>query len=627
VYSTYLGGRNLDSADAIAIDAEGNAFLVGNTDSANFPVTPGAFDTKYKNPDESPYVNFVAKLNPSGTALLYSTYLGTGACDNVPSFDNGLPEQPQNGLAVDAQGNAYIAGSVCSGHFPVTKGAFQTTIPAGGSPAYVAKLDPTGSRLVYATYLGGSGGISGGDSAAALAVDSSGNAFITGLTNSADFPVTDGAFQTQNRAAGNGGSNAFVTELNADGSGLVYSTYLGGSSLAGFPGDLANAIALDRHGAAYVAGLTYSDDFPVTKGAFQTRNRAHTKQRVGYNAFVTKLDATGSALAYSTYLGGSGAEVGDAANALAVDDSGHAYVAGSAGSPDFPVTKDAFQTRNKAAGQNEYPGNNGFVSKLSPSGDALVYSTFLGGSGRPSSDGAGGDAVYAIGLDCRGDAYVAGITTSGDFPLTRGAFQTINRTFERDVNGFLVTGTSGFVTELNSSGTTLVYSTYLSGTYEDYAKALAVGGPGIVFVAGQTASADFPVSEEALRRTNRGTVDAFIAKLDLTAATTATVTTLESSANPQRAGKPVTFTATVARAAAGSDADAAPGGSVEFLVNDEFGAQITAKVPLDAAGRASYTTDKLAAGSNPVAASYAVVDGDFGPSSSPTLTEIIESSP
>jgi hypothetical protein len=193
---------------------------------------------------------------------------------------------------------------------------------------------------------------------------------------------------------------------------------------------------------------------------------------------------------------------------------------------------------------------------------------------------------------------------------------------------------------LNPSGTKLVHSTYLSGTFEDYAKALAVGGPGIVYVAGQTDSADFPVSEQALRRTNRGTVDAFIAKLDLAAATTATVTTLESSPNPQRVGKPVTFTATVA-AAAGSDAEAAqpdaalyreaygnpPGGSVEFLVNDEFGAQITVRVPLDAAGRATYTTDKLAAGSYPVAASYAVVDGDFGPSRSPTLNQIIETSP
>jgi hypothetical protein len=488
-------------------------------------------------------------------------------------------------------------------------------------------LDPTGSRLAYATYLGGRGGISGGDSATALAIDSSGNAFVTGLTNSTDFPVTDGAFQTQNRAAGNNGSNAFVTELNPDGSGLVYSTYLGGSGLAGFNGDQANAIALDRHGAAYVAGIAMSDDFPITKGAFQTRNRAYTKQGVGSNAFVTKLNATGSALVYSTYLGGSGGPVDDAANALAVDDSGHAYVAGSASSPDFPVTKGVFQTRNKAAGQDQYPANNGFISKLSPSGDALVYSTFLGGSGRPFSDGAGGDAVYAIALDCTGDAYVAGITTSGDFPVTRGAFQTINRTFERDVNGFSITGTSGFVTELNASGTKLVHSTYLSGTDEDYATALAIGDAGIVYVAGQANSADFPVSEDAFRQTNRGTIDAFIAKLDLKAVTTATVTTLESSRNPQRAGKPVTFTATVAVTDPGIDADASPAGSVEFLVNDELTVQTSVKVPLDAAGRATYTTDKRAAGSYSVVASYAVVDGDFGPSSSPPLTEIIETSP
>ncbi len=622
VYSTYLGGGNFDSVRAMAVDRDGNAYVAGDTDSADFPVTQGAFDTKYHNPDNL-FVTFVSKLNRSGTRLLYSTYLGSGACYSMPLLDDGLDPVPQIGLAVDGGGNAYIAGSVCSGEFPVTKGAFQTTIPAGGAPAFVAKLNSTGDELLYATYLGGSGSESGGDAATALAVDGDGHAFVTGYTSSSNFPVTTAAFQTHLRAGPN--QNAFVTKLNAAGSDLVYSTYLGGSGVLGIGGDSANAIALDREGNAYVAGVTFSRDFPVTKGAFQTTNRGINSQLSGGNAFVTKLNATGTALVYSSYLGGNpatnpGGVRWDAVNALAVDGSGSAYVAGSAVSRDFPVTPGAFQRKNRAAGVGQYPGNNGFVTKFDPTGDALIYSTFLGGGGvGPGTDGVGGDAINSIALDLAGHAYVTGITSSADFPVTHHAFQTAS-----PVVNF---GVSGFVTELDGAGTGLVTSTYLGGAGVDYGNALWVERSGIVYVSGNATSLDFPVSDDSYQKSNRGYSNAFITKLDLRAPTTTPFTTLSSSANPQTAGQPVTFTATVACAAPDEDgvSGCVPAGSIEFLFFPAENEPFAVRARLDAAGTAHYTTATLPVGSYTVVASYSVLSAGFGPSRSAPLTETIQS--
>jgi len=621
-YSTYLGGT-LDFGSAIAVDHDGNAYVVGDTASSALPVTTGAFDTHFDGSDDL-YVTFVSKIDRSGTALLYSTYLGTGACYSQDFLDNGLEPLPQNALAVDQHDNVYVAGSVCSGSFPVTDGAFQTSIRGGGAPAYVAKLNSSGSELLYATYLGGSGG----DVATALAVDAAGNAFIGGYTGSTDFPVTTAAFQTHNHEAeNNSGYTAFVTKLNPTGTGLIYSSYLGGKGSPGVGGDTANALALDRDGNAYVAGVTFSDDFPVTVGAFQTTNRGHTSEAVRGNAFVTKFNATGSALVYSSYLGGSppGGSAGtDAAYALAVDAAGDAYVAGSAVSADFPVTKGAYQTINKAAGNGQYPGNNGFITKFDPAGKTLMYSTFLGGSGiGHAGDGVGGDAVNSIAVDGTGHAYVAGITSSADFPVTRKAFETTNRS--------QITAAplriSAFVAELNGTGESLVASTYLGGTGADYATGLTVDSSGRVYVTGYANSADFPISKNAFRQSRHGYSNAFIAKLDLSAPTAASVTELTSSANPQLAGQPVTFTATVAAAATPAAGAAAPAGFVEFVFNSPGSNPFAVKVPLDAAGKARYTTHDLAADSYSVVASYSVLAPEFGPSSSPVLTETITVSP
>ena len=374
VYSTYLGGSQEDLGLGIAIDPIGNAYVIGHTDSTDFPTTLGAFQTALRSVGHRDV--FVTKLNPTGSALVYSTYLGGS------QGDQGF------GIAVDTGGNAYVTGFTGSTDFPTTPGAFQTSL-GGPLDAFVTKLDPLGSALVYSTYLGGSNV----DSGAAIAVDPLGNAYVIGDTISSDFPTSLGALQ---RSFG-GGVDAFVAKLNAIGSALVFSTYLGGSS-----SDDGLGIAVDTGGSAYVTGFTTSTDFPTTLGAFQT-----TLGGSGA-AFVTKLDATGSAV-YSTYLNGTGFTVGFS---LAVDLVGNAYVTGFTDSTDFPTTAGAFQTSIGSAGSTD-----AFVTKLNPAGSAPVYSTYLGGS-----DDDQGRAIVIDTLPSP-NAYVTGHTYSTDFPTTAGAVQ------------------------------------------------------------------------------------------------------------------------------------------------------------------------------------------------------------
>jgi hypothetical protein len=436
VYSTYLGGSGGDSASGLAVDSSGNAYVTGSTSSTDFPVTQGAFQTTNKAKANGNSNAFVTKLNPTGTALVYSTYLGgSGSVDlyGAPFGDQGT------GLAVDSSGNAYVTGETVSSDFPVTQGAFKTTSP--GQAAFVTKLNPAGTALVYSTYLGAIGDKSGAGYTVALALDGSGNAYIAGATSSANFPVTPGAYQQTNNAAANKFNNAFVTKLNPSGSALVFSTFLGGNGGGCCAGDLASGVALDSSGAVYVTGSTQSTDFPVTTGAFQATN--HNTNASSSNAFVTKLNSTGTALVYSTYLGGSGGVLnlsptlgmlgGDQATGLAIDGSGDAFVTGSTASVNFPVTSGAYQTTNDD--QGPCPGGciggyNAFITELNPAGSALVYSTYLGGNGINPYDEIGlivfgeGDQASALALDNSGNVYLAGSASSGDFPVTGGAFQT-----------------------------------------------------------------------------------------------------------------------------------------------------------------------------------------------------------
>lgn len=393
-------------------------------------------------------------IDPS---LVYSTYLGG------TSFDSA------SGIAVDTSGNAYVTGWTTSTNFPTTPGAFQTMLNGSTFDIFVTVLNPTGTALIYSTYLGGTSA----DSATGIAVDTAGNAYVTGGTYSTDFPTTPGAYQT----TFGGYYDAYATELNPTGSALVYSTYLGGSDIDG-----GHGIAVDTSGNAYVAGDTDSANFPTTAGAFQITSSGSK------DAFVTELNPTGSALVYSTYLGGSGLDYGDG---VALDTSGNAYITGEAYSSDFPTTAGAFQTTYNGLGD-------GFVTELNSAGTGLLYSTYLGGSGSEHAVG--------VAVDTAGNAYITGYTTSTDFPTTAGAFQTtFDGLYDR------------FVTKLNPAGTGLLYSTYLGGSSGDYGGRIAVDTAGNAYVTGYTTSTDFPTTPGAFQTTfGEGSTDAFVSELNST---------------------------------------------------------------------------------------------------------------
>jgi uncharacterized repeat protein (TIGR01451 family) len=368
-------------------------------------------------------------------------------------YDEGI------GIALDGAGSAYVTGNTQSIDFPIQSG-FQTAFQGGDYDVFVTKLTPSGSGLVYSTYLGGSGD----DVGNGIAVDGSGSAYVTGETWSSDFP-TQSAFQVFQ-----GRSDAFVTKLTPAGNALAYSTYLGGTDYDG-----ANGIAVDAAGSAYVTGNTYSANFPMQS--------PYQSTFYGDDAFVTKLSPSGTTLVYSTYLGGTGFDQG---NGIVVDALGSAYVTGSTASIDFPVLS-AYQPSFQG-------GQDAFVTKFSPSGAAVVYSTYLGGSDY--------DQGYGIALDGAGSAYVTGSTASTDFPTQPVAYQAIYPGGNYDA----------FVTKLTPAGNGLVYSTYLGGSNADVGYGIAVDGAGSAYVAGFSASADFP-TQSPLQPALQGGSDAFVTKL------------------------------------------------------------------------------------------------------------------
>lgn len=480
IYSTFLGGSGGEGASDIAVDPAGNTYVTGGTASLNFPTTAGAYQTALGGNIKGDA--FVVKLNSTGSALVYSTYLGGS------DYDQG------NGIAVDTVGNAYVTGNTtctisnfhCVNNFPTTPGAFQTTFGGANSDGFVVKLDPTGSGLIYSTYLGGLSD----DLSQKIAVDAAGNAYMTGTTSTiccgAAFPTTAGAFQT---TVGNGCGDAFVTKLNPNGSGLVYSTYLGGNG-----NDVGFDIAVDNFGDAYVTGITTTipsgcstspDSFPTTNGAFQTALAG------GDDAFVVKLNPTGSGLDYSTLLGGGNDDV---AIGITLDGDGNAYVTGATGSASFPTTAGAFQTTYGGGSRD------GFVAKLNPTGAALVYSTYIGGSDF--------DLNSAIAVDGAGNTYLTGNTFSTNFPTIVGAFQPI---FGGGV-------TDAFLAKLNSTGSALVYSTFLGGFGNDSGSGIAVDlspNPN-AYVTG-SACCNFPTTSGAFQSSSAGAEEAFVTKLDATA--------------------------------------------------------------------------------------------------------------
>ena len=561
-YSTLVAGSDDDTGiTGIAVNAAGEAFVTGWTAGPGFPSTLAAFQGTNPVPGNS-YAPFVAKLNATGTALEYATFVsGTTATSAI------------NGIAIDSANNAYIVGATAATDFPTTPGAFQTTNNAhDNQTGFIAKVNSTGTALVYSTYLGGSITSNpthngGQDSVNAIALDSAGNAYLTGFTVASDFPVTNGAFQT-NYPAGNQGGVSFATKMNAAGSALVYSTLLGGSVL-----DHGLGIALDSAGNAYIAGTTSSSDFPITPGAFQSVNR----ETAGYTGTVTKVNPTGTALVYSTYLGGSG---GEGVASIAVDSAGNAYVTGGTVSHDFPVTPGAFQT---SITPTTYQAT--FITKMNASNNALIYSTFLSGSYS--------DEGISIAIDAAGTAYVAGESGSTDFPITPGAFQTINEAWLVSLEPTTT------LTKLNPSGTALLYSTYLGGSGDetgyncDCVFGLALDPAGNVYVAGRASSEDYPTTPGVFLTTLEAdggqppygfaATNAFVVKFnaDQMASLPISITNVTANANPQLVTYPITFTAHVVPAS-GSPM---PTGAIGFDLDDFVWTTAT----LDGRGSATYS--------------------------------------
>jgi hypothetical protein len=446
-YSTYLGGSGGDSGQGIVVDpATGDILLTGSTRSSDFPTANALQSTNHGGSDA-----FVTRLTADGSSLVYSTYLG------------GSENDVAYGIALDpATGDVSITGDTYSPDFP-TANALQPTIH-GFDNAFVARLSADGSTLVYSTYLGGSEG----DIGLAIAVDgSTGDALVTGWTESTNFPTAN-ALQPTNHGIQNG----FVARLSADGSALVYSTYLGGSFE-----DRGSGIAVEpTTGDAVVTGWTASMNFP-TANALQPTNHGLT------NAFVARLTADGSALVYSTYLGGSRS---DYAFGIALDAStGDTLLTGRTFSADFPIVN-ALQSTN----HGDYDA---FVARLSADGSALVYSTYLGGSDT--------DVANAIAVDpSSGDAVVTGVTRSTDFP-TANAVQATNHG-----------GYDAFVTRLTADGSAMVYSTYVGGSGYDEGFGIAVDPTtGDTLVTGTTTSTNFP-TVNPFQATNQGG-NAFVARI------------------------------------------------------------------------------------------------------------------
>ena len=451
-WSTFLGGSSGDCIQGIAVDDSGCAYVIGWTQSTDFPVTAGALDTI---PGGSADV-LVAKIDPAGNTICYATLLGGSG------YEWGY------GIAIDPLGNIYLSGTTTSSDFPVTPEALDTSYNGGCDDAFVARLNSSGSALDYATYLGGSYG----DYGRTVAIDSSGNACLIGWTMSPNFPVTAGALDTTY----NGGDyDVFVTKLNPPGSALIFSSFLGGNDR-----DVGYGIALDDSSNAYLTGATCSANFPATAGALDTAHHGGIE-----DVFVVKLKSLGTHLCYATFLGGGGADIGQA---IAVDSAGNTYIAGRTSSSDFPTSISAFDTSFNGG------GSDAFVVKLAAAGNTLAFATFLGG--------AAIEDACAIALSKSSHVFLAGHTESADFPTTAGALDT------------LLDGTSDiYIADIGDGGSVLHYSTFFGGSSREEAAGIAVNKARRVHVSGNTRSIDFPTTALAFDTSYNGNGDTFLARL------------------------------------------------------------------------------------------------------------------
>ena len=462
-YSTYLGGTGYDEIDGVAVDTDGNIYVAGVTLSTDFP-TAAPLRATTNGADDA----FVAKISADGSQLIYSTYLGGNGSDTA------------SGIAVDATGTAYVGGYTLSTNFPIFT-PYQAAIRSAGTfDAFAARLNSAGSALMYSTYLGGSSD----DAPFAVALDSAGSFYLAGQTASTNFPLLNSVVGSRVSAI-----DGFVTKLSSAGNTLIFSTYLGGNNDDGPQG-----LAADGAGNAYITGYTRSSNFQRVNFIQGALGGGTCTDGVNTfpcsDAFVTKIASAGSQIVYSTYLGGNGEDQGEG---IAVDSQGNAYVSGFAASSNFPT---ATPIQSTLAGETDV-----FVTKLNAAGTAIAYSTYLGGL--LSDDGS------AIAVDSAGSAIVAGNTSSSAFPVVNS------------IQGW--NGDDVFVSKLSPAGSSLMYSTFLGGTDIDFASAIALDTSGNAYVGGGTISDDFPVRSPLQAALKAGTCvnsgilfpcpDGYVAKL------------------------------------------------------------------------------------------------------------------
>jgi len=494
VYSTYLGGSGNDQVRGIAVDSAGSAYVTGFTDSPDFPLTSlGSL------PAGSDHV-FVAKLDATGSNLVYADYIGGNG------LDYGFA------LALDSATDVYVTGSTSSSNFPMVN-PYQGTYP-GSFNAFVTKVSPDGSTLLYSTYLGGNGS----DTPSGIAIDSTGNTIVAGSTSSTNFPVANAFQSTASPNQGDVyGDYGFLTKITPDGASLVYSTYFGGNSNVSFncggslcwpaPYNLINTMVLDGAGNAYVAGTTNTYNFPVSSGAYQGEDLTQSNSSVG---FVSKFSGAGG-LQYSTYFYEASGVLTNI-NAIAVDGSGSAFISGEALSDGtFPITSTSICDPAVYGLGCGY----GFVTKFDPAGSALTYSTFLGpnNSAMPTS----------LLIDPSGNAYVLASTASGSFGLVN------------PIEAYTA-GNDVLLVEINPVGASELMATYIGGSLDDDAAALAVDSSGNLYVTGSTNSTDFPTTQGSFQDDLAGGVDAFVFKISLNSAPSVSISPAALQFSMQQVG-------------------------------------------------------------------------------------------
>jgi hypothetical protein len=452
-FGTFLGGSDSSNQGlSLQLDSAGQAVVTGKTTSSEFPTTPGSYDISYNGNTDI----FVSKLSVDGSSLLFSTFVGGGGIDTGRS------------LALDNLGQVVVSGTTSSSNFPTTPESYDTDYNGGSiytpSDTFVFKLAADGDSLIYSTFVGGSGD----ENANSLALDDKGQAVVVGTTNSSDFPTTTEAYDDSH----NGKEDVFVFKLTGDGSDLIYSTFLGGNA-----SETGNAVALDPAGQAVIAGDTDSLDFPATPGAYDTSHNNYI------DVFVVKLAANGSALVYSTFIGGKYA---DEAHALTLDSDGQAVVTGYTASSNFPASSTTYDTTCQVS--------NLFILKLASAGDSLLYSTCVGGS-------SGSEYGHAVALNSVGQVVVVGHTSDSQFPTTPGAYDTS------------LDDVDAFVLKLTANGHLLLHSTFIGGSEKEYAYGLSLDGDNQAVVTGYTSSYDFPATPGAYDTSFNGYYDVIVFKL------------------------------------------------------------------------------------------------------------------